>query len=442
MTDIVPAPDIRLSSEFPTNADRTAGVFNAKSNSWAITSREMAADTDAAAKSAQTNAIAANERATAANLSHIAASEQADAAMGYRNTAGSHAATATTQADVATTKAGEAAASAVQASKLNLGNKSTPPTLDNQGASLLAGATYYDTTLEKWRVWTGAAWGEGVSAVAGVSSLDGQAGPLTLKTINGLAMLGAGNIETGASIYRVARTTNTALAATDKGKLIDITSGTFTQTFAAAATLGDGWWCYLRNSGTGVVTLDPNASETIDGAATKTLDPGQTVIVQCDGSALRTIPISGVGNHYVSVNTGIGYGSTNTKIRRFTTTLGSAGTAITYADNATLGASFTINESGMYAIEYSDGLDTSFSGMGVTVNSEALTTEVLNVPASTRLAVAVLSQAVGEVATDTVSCVARLAAGDVIRAHCGYLGGGLPNLTNSIPKFSIRKVGL
>ena len=40
-------------------------------------------------------------------------------------------------------------------------------------------------------------------------------------------------------------------------------SGTFTLAATAAATLGNGWWCYVRDTGTGVITLDPNASEAL-----------------------------------------------------------------------------------------------------------------------------------------------------------------------------------
>lgn len=90
------------------------------------------------------------------------------------------------------------------------------------------------------------------------------------------------------ALFYSARTSNTALAITDNNTLIDITSGTFSQTIAAAATLGNGWSCYVRNSGSGVITLDPNGSETIDGAATYTLNPNSTLIVQCDGTTLRT----------------------------------------------------------------------------------------------------------------------------------------------------------
>jgi hypothetical protein len=49
-------------------------------------------------------------------------------------------------------------------------------------------------------------------------------------------------------VIRSARTSNTMLGTADKGSLIDITSGSFTQTFDAAATLGNGWWCYIRNA--------------------------------------------------------------------------------------------------------------------------------------------------------------------------------------------------
>ena len=78
-------------------------------------------------------------------------------------------------------------ASAVAASKLNLGNKASAPTLDNQGEALLAGSTYYDTTLSKWRVWTGVAWGDGISSIAGVSSVNGMTGNVTLPPVQTLA---------------------------------------------------------------------------------------------------------------------------------------------------------------------------------------------------------------------------------------------------------------
>jgi hypothetical protein len=113
-----------------------------------------------------------------------------DTAVSAAATATTQAGIATTGASTATTQAGSASASAaaaaiseafaLQATKLNLGNKATPPTVDNQGAALLAGATYYDTALNKWRVWTGSEWGDGISSIAGVFSVNGATGNVLL----------------------------------------------------------------------------------------------------------------------------------------------------------------------------------------------------------------------------------------------------------------------
>ena len=98
-------------------------------------------------------------------------------------------------------------------------------------------------------------------------------------------------VVTPPSITRSARTSNTILGTADSMALIDITSGTFTQTFTAAATLGSGWYCYIRNSGTGDITLDPNASETIDGLTSYLMYPGEVRLVQCDGFGFNSIVI-------------------------------------------------------------------------------------------------------------------------------------------------------
>jgi hypothetical protein len=97
---------------------------------------------------------------------------------------------------------------------------------------------------------------DGVGMSAALPNQAGNAGKYV--TTDGATASWGANIT--ASISRSARTSNTILAAADTTKLIDITSGSFTQTFTAAATLGDGWYAYLRNSGTGTVELDLSAT--------------------------------------------------------------------------------------------------------------------------------------------------------------------------------------
>jgi len=90
----------------------------------------------------------------------------------------------------------------------------------------------------------------------------------------------------------LARTSNTQIIASNSATIFDLI-GTFTQTFAACASLGANWYAVLRNNGTGDITLDPNGSETIDGLTSFVMYPGEARLVQCDGTALRSIVLEG-----------------------------------------------------------------------------------------------------------------------------------------------------
>jgi hypothetical protein len=94
------------------------------------------------------------------------------------------------------------------------------------------------------------------------------------------------------AVNRSPRTANTILGIADRGSLIDITSGTFTQTFSGAGTLAAGWFVYLRNSGAGDITLSLTGSALIDGLASYIMYPGECRMVQCDGVNFTSIVLS------------------------------------------------------------------------------------------------------------------------------------------------------
>ena len=136
----------------------------------------------------------------------------------------------------------------------------------------------------------------------------------------------------------------------------------------------------------------------------------------------------------VRLNTGNGFGSTNTAIRRFTNVVTNQGNDITYADSATLGASFTINTPGVYSISYTDSLSTQ-NVIGISLNSNQLTTYVLNITAADALEYKMCGLAQYP---DQVTAHVYLPAGSVIRAHSNV---GLANGANGIAKFTITRVG-
>lgn len=108
-----------------------------------------------------------------------------------------------------------------------------------------------------------------------------------------------------------------------------------------------------------------------------------------------------------------GYGSTNNVIRRFTTTGLNVGTAVTYADSATNGATFTINEDGIYGIYYSDCFSASLF-FGISNNSNQLTTGITTITATNIVAMTELTA--GNAGT-SVTAILSLKVGDVIRPH-------------------------
>lgn len=111
--------------------------------------------------------------------------------------------------------------------------------------------------------------------------------------------------------------TNYTAGASDRAKAIVWTGGAGTISFSGAPALGNDWFVNIRNGGTGDLTLDPSSTETINGAATLVLSPGDSAIVITDGVefwtigfgqsaiyafSLLQIDIAGSGNYTLSVS--------------------------------------------------------------------------------------------------------------------------------------------
>lgn len=84
------------------------------------------------------------------------------------------------------------------------------------------------------------------------------------------------------------KTSAYTVVSADLGKVINCTANTFTVSLTAAATLGAGFNCWVWNTGTGAITIDPSGAETIDGVSTVILRQGEGTQIVCTGTEWLT----------------------------------------------------------------------------------------------------------------------------------------------------------
>ena len=78
------------------------------------------------------------------------------------------------------------------------------------------------------------------------------------------------------------------LPATVRAKLVLWSSGVGTITLLSAAVVGAGWFCMIRNSGTGIVTVTPAGTDTIDGNPTQQLQLTESLVLVSNGTGWNT----------------------------------------------------------------------------------------------------------------------------------------------------------
>lgn len=75
----------------------------------------------------------------------------------------------------------------------------------------------------------------------------------------------------------------------DRGQILDVVTGTVTVTTPDATTAGDGFYCFIRNSSAGNLTLEGRDTQTVNGALSVPFAPGDSVILMSTGTNWVTV---------------------------------------------------------------------------------------------------------------------------------------------------------
>jgi len=114
-----------------------------------------------------------------------------------------------------------------------------------------------------------------------------------ISQANASALAGTGIVAVGTVLSQSVPITtfsaNFTLGITDRAKMYNWTGAGGVLTLPSAATVGDNWFMYLRNSGSGAIVATPTGINTIDGLTDLSFQPGESAIIATDGSDFYTI---------------------------------------------------------------------------------------------------------------------------------------------------------
>ena len=164
------------------------------------------------------------------------------------------------------------------------------------------------------------------------------------------------------------------VVAGDNGTILNWTSGTFTATLTAAATLGAGFNVWIWNTGTGDVTIDTNLTETIDG-----IDPvllfkltqGSGIRLVCNGTAWYTTDVRMSGSAAVGVGA-VQLGRNSTGTNSVATAQGAVALGGSYASGANGFSAGITNNTSTYGSQASSAIALGYRATASGANSIAL----------------------------------------------------------------------
>lgn len=160
----------------------------------------------------------------------------------------------------------------------NLGDQSVT-VKDSSGSQILVVAPgtvwqlYLTSNATAAGTWETLQYGSSVSS-ASASSLVG----------NGIVAVGT-SLQQAVPVLTIS--SNYSIGSTDRARMFlwTGTSGTFT----LPAPPSSDWFCYVRNSGSGAISIDPAGTVNIDGGSALSMQPGESAIVTTDGSNYYTV---------------------------------------------------------------------------------------------------------------------------------------------------------
>jgi hypothetical protein len=241
---IASASSASASASSATAAATSATSAAASATAAATSATSAAASATAAATSATSasaSATSSANSATASATSATASATSASASATSASSAATSASSAATSASSAATSASDAATTYDNFDDRYLGSKSTAPTVDNDGNTLLVGAIYWDSTLNNMYVWSGSAWVQIATTSTYTAPTLGSTtitSGSTVSNVNGLT-INSTTIPTSATLAKTADKLS-VFAATTSAELAGVISdetGSGSLVFATSPTL-------------------------------------------------------------------------------------------------------------------------------------------------------------------------------------------------------------
>lgn len=115
----------------------------------------------------------------------------------------------------------------------------------------------------------------------------------SISQANASSLAGTGIVAVGTLLSQSVPVTtfnsNYTAGAVDRAKMFKWTGAGGTFTLPDPTAVGNNWFIYLRNSGSGAVSADPPGLTTIDGLLSLSFQPGESAIIVSDGTNFNTI---------------------------------------------------------------------------------------------------------------------------------------------------------